>query len=175
MSNFIQLKALAKNTVGSSCDYLIDLMLILLELYDQFNSKVDHLDNQIKECIRGIDPPCLSLPGIGELSAAILLSESGDFSKLQNPSKMLSFAGLEPGHFQSGQSEFIGHRVKHGSYPLNLLFSLLSISPLTRACFAVLFLLFKIFCIFLLTFYRWSLRQEIGTRFLSRKCCGIPS
>lgn len=87
MSNFIQLKALAKNTVGSSCDYLIDLMLILLELYDQFNSKVDHLDNQIKECIRGIDPPCLSLPGIGELSAAILLSESGDFSKLQTPQK----------------------------------------------------------------------------------------
>ncbi len=122
MSNFIQLKALAKNTVGSSCDYLIDLMLILLELYDQINSKVGELDNQIKECIRGIDPPCLSPPGIGELSAAILLSESGDFSKFQNPSKMLSFAGLEPGYFQSGQSEFTGHRVKHGSYPLNLLF-----------------------------------------------------
>lgn len=46
MSNFIQLKALAKNTVGSSCDYLIDLMLILLELYDQINSKEGELDNQ---------------------------------------------------------------------------------------------------------------------------------
>ena len=30
------------------------------------------------------------------------------------PSKMLSFAGLEPGYFQSGQSEFTGHMVKHG-------------------------------------------------------------
>ena len=84
MSDFVQLKALAKNTVGSSCDYLIDQMLVLLELYDQINSKVDHLDNQIKECIRGIDPPCLSLPGIGELSAAVILSEFGDFSKFQN-------------------------------------------------------------------------------------------
>ena len=118
MSDFIQLKALAKNTVGSSCDYLIDQMGILLELYDQINSKVDQLDDQIKECIRGIDPPCLSLPGVGELSAAVILSEFGDFSKFQNPSKMLSFAGLEPGYFQSGQSEFTGHMVKHGSSQL---------------------------------------------------------
>ena len=31
---------------------------------------------------------------------------------------MLSFAGLEPGYFQSGQSEFTGHMVKHGSSQL---------------------------------------------------------
>ena len=28
---------------------------------------------------------------------------------------MLPFAGLEPGYFQSGQSEHTGHMVKHGS------------------------------------------------------------
>lgn len=28
--------------------------------------------------------------------------------------KMLSFAGLEPGYFQSGQSESNGHMIKHG-------------------------------------------------------------
>ncbi len=115
MAHFVQLKALAKNTVGASNDYLLDQMDILLELYAQLDSKVGELDAQIKECVRGIDPPCLSLPGIGELSAAVILSEFGDFSKFQNPSKMLSFAGLEPGYFQSGQSEFTGHMVKHGS------------------------------------------------------------
>lgn len=31
---------------------------------------------------------------------------------------MLSFAGQEPGYFQSGQSEFTGHMVKHGSSQL---------------------------------------------------------
>lgn len=118
MSDFIQLKALAKNTVGSSCDYLIDQMGILLELYGLIDAKVGELDDQIRDCIRNIDPPCLSLPGVGELSAAIILSEFADFSKFQNPSKMLSFAGLEPGYFQSGQSEFTGHMVKHGSSQL---------------------------------------------------------
>jgi transposase len=118
MSDFIQLKALAKNTVGSTNDYLVDQMGILLELYNLTNAKVGELDDQIRDCIRDIDPSCLSMPGIGELSTAIILSEFGDFSKFQNPSKMLSFAGLEPGYFQSGQSEFTGHMVKHGSSKL---------------------------------------------------------
>lgn len=34
---------------------------------------------------------------------------------LSSPSKLLSFAGLEPGYYQSGTSEFTGHMVKHGS------------------------------------------------------------
>lgn len=118
MRDFVQLKALAKNTVGVPNDYLLDQMNILLELYSQLDSKVDELDSRIKECVQGIDPPCLSLPGIGELSVAVILSEFGDFSKFQSPSKMLSFAGLEPGYFQSGQSEFTGHMVKHGSSQL---------------------------------------------------------
>lgn len=117
-SDFVQLKTLAKNTVGLSSDYILDQMNILLEIYAQLDSKVDELDAQIKECVREIDPPCLSLPGLGELSVAVILSEFGDLSKFQNPSKMLSFAGLEPGYFQSGQSEFTGHMVKHGSSQL---------------------------------------------------------
>jgi transposase len=68
--------------------------------------------------VRGIDPPILSLPGISELSAAVILSEFGDFSKFDSPSIMLSFAGLEPGYYQSGQSEHTGHMVKHGSSQL---------------------------------------------------------
>ena len=115
MSHFIQLKALAKNTVDTPNDYLLDQMNILLDLYSQLDSKVDELDSQIKECVRGIDLPCLSIPGIGELSVAVILSEFGSFSKFQNPSKMLSFAGLEPSYYQSGQSEFSGRMVKHGS------------------------------------------------------------
>ncbi len=118
MSDFVQLKALAKNSVGISCDYLLDQINILLDIYSQMNAKVDELDAQIKECVRGINPPILSLPGIGELSAAVILSEFGDFSKFDSPSKMLSFAGMEPGYYQSGQSEQSGHMVKHGSSQL---------------------------------------------------------
>lgn len=56
----------------------------------------------------------LTVPGIGVDSAAVILAEFGDFSKFQNPSQMLSFAGMEPGYFQSGTSESTGKMVKHG-------------------------------------------------------------
>lgn len=118
LSDFVKLKALAKNTVGSTSDFLLHQMSVLLDLYSQMDSMVDELEQQIEDCIHSIDPPILSIPGIGALSAAVILSEYGDFSKFQNPSKMLSFAGLEPGYFQSGQSESTGHIVKHGSSKL---------------------------------------------------------
>ena len=38
-----------------------------------------------------------------------------DISKYDSPGKLLSFAGLEPGYFQSGQSEHTGRMVKQGS------------------------------------------------------------
>ena len=90
-------------------------MDVLLELYNQLDAKIQVIEEQVAACIRGINPPMLSIPGIGALSAAIILSEYGDFSKYDSPSKLLSFAGLEPGYFQSGQSEHTGHMVKHGS------------------------------------------------------------
>ena len=57
----------------------------------------------------------LSIPGIGPFSAAVILSEYGDINNFDSPAKMLSFAGLEPGYYQSGVSEHTGKMVKHGS------------------------------------------------------------
>ena len=115
MAKFVQLKTLAKNTVGRSDDFLLQQLDMILDIHAQLDSKISEVEGQIQECIMGIDPPILTIPGIGYLSAAVILSEYGDFSRFENPSKMLSFAGLEPGYFQSGQSEHTGHMVKHGS------------------------------------------------------------
>jgi len=115
MSAFVQLKTLAKNTVGQPDDYLLSEMDVLLELYNQLDAKIQEIEEQVVACIQGINPPMLSIPGIGALSAAIILSEYGDLSKYDSPAKLLSFAGLEPGYFQSGQSEHTGRMVKHGS------------------------------------------------------------
>lgn len=115
MIDFVELKTLAKNTVGSSSDYLLQEMEITIDIYNQMSSKIDNLELQINNCVMRLEPPILSVPGIGASSAAVILSEFGDFSKFQNPSQMLSFAGMEPGYFQSGISESTGKMVKHGS------------------------------------------------------------
>ena len=115
MVKFAQLKALAKNTVGRSDDYLLKQMEITIDIENQLDAKIDEIESQISECIRGLNPPILTIPGIGELTAAVILSEYGDINKFENPAQMLSFAGLEPGYYQSGQAEYNGHMVKHGS------------------------------------------------------------
>lgn len=114
-TDFAKLKLLAKNTVGHSSDFLLQEMDIVLDLYSQLNSKVDETEKLIRGCVSEIDPPFLSVPGIGVDSAAVILAEFGDFSKFDNSSQLLSFAGMEPGYFQSGTSESTGKMVKHGS------------------------------------------------------------
>jgi len=115
MEKFVKLKALAKNTVGvfNQC-YRIELET-LLDLYSQIDSKIADLESQITQIINSVNPPTLSIKGIGPLSAAVIVSEFGDFSRFPNPNKMLSFAGLEPGYFQSGTAEHNGRMVKRGS------------------------------------------------------------
>ena len=57
----------------------------------------------------------LTIPGIGEISAATILSEYGDIKNFSNSNKMLAFAGLDPSINQSGTLEYNGKMVKHGS------------------------------------------------------------
>ena len=88
---------------------------ILLNLYKEIDIKIDSIDNQISTIVKELNPPTLSIPGIGVISCATIISEFGDISKFSTPSKMLSFAGLEPGIIQSGTMSTNGKMVKRGS------------------------------------------------------------
>lgn len=106
MSAFVQLKTLAKNTVVQSDDYLLHEIDVLLELYNQLDAKIQEIEEQVVKCIRGINPPMLSIPGIGALSAAIFLSEYGDFGKFDSPAKLLSFPVLKQDTFNLANSNW---------------------------------------------------------------------
>ena len=114
-AKFNKLKLLAKNTVGHSTDYLVMQMEMTIDIYNQMDAKIDQLESEIKAILSDINTPIVSIPGIGEMSVASIIGEYGDFNRFSNPSKMLSFAGIEPGYYQSGTSEHGGRMVKHGS------------------------------------------------------------
>ena len=86
-------------------------MEITIEIENQLDAKIHEIETQISECVRGLNPSILTIPGIGDLTAAVILSEYGDISKFESPAQMLSFAGLEPGYYQSGQAEHSGHYI----------------------------------------------------------------
>lgn len=114
-SKFIKLKDLARNTIGESNEIFELQLQILLNLYKEIDIKIDSIDNQISTIVKELNPPTLSIPGIGVNSCATIISEFGDISKFPNPSKMLSFAGLEPGIVESGTMSSKGKMVKRGS------------------------------------------------------------
>ena len=114
-ARFVKLKDLAKNTIGESNEVFEFQLQTLLSLYEDINSKIDSIDKQISTIIKDLNPPTLSIPGIGVISCASIISEFGDFSRFDNPGQMLSFAGLEPSLIESGTLSSKGKMVKRGS------------------------------------------------------------
>ena len=114
-AKFIKLKELAKNTIGESNDIFELELTSILNLFKNIDEQIIELDKQISTIIKDLNPPTLSIPGIGAITCASIISEFGDISKFSNPSKMLSFAGLEPGIIESGTMFSKGKMVKRGS------------------------------------------------------------
>ena len=114
-AKFAKLKELAKNTVGYHDDNTDLLISTYVSLYNYFNDKIVPIDKQISTIIKELNPSILSIPGIGEITAASIISEYGDISCFSSSAKMLAFAGLEPSINQSGTLESNGKMVKHGS------------------------------------------------------------
>ena len=114
-AKFIKLKELAKNSVGESNEIFEFQLDTLHNLYKEIDDKIDSIDSQLSTIVKVLNPPTLSIPGIGDISCASIISEFGDISNFSNPNQMLSFAGLEPGVIESGTMSFTGKMVKRGS------------------------------------------------------------
>ena len=114
-AKFTKLKELAKNSVGFHDDNSDLLISTYVSLYNELSSKIVPIDKQISTIIKELNPRMLTIPGIGEISAATILSEYGDIKNFSSPGKMLAFAGLEPSIIESGTLHNNGKMVKHGS------------------------------------------------------------
>ena len=91
--------------------------------------------------MKTLKPHILSIPGIGSITAAIIYSEIGNFKSFSSADKIVAFAGLDVGYYQSGNAEYTGKMVKHGSsllrYALmNATIPLLQYSPTFSAYYA---------------------------------------
>ena len=61
------------------------LISTYVSLYNDFNDKINPINKQISTIIKELNPKMLSIPGLGELSAAAILSEYGDISNFSSP------------------------------------------------------------------------------------------
>ena len=115
MDKFFELKKLAKNTVGETNEIFELELDMLLDLYKTISAKIEQIEVEIKDIMSVLKPQTMTIKGVGCISAASIIAEFGDINKFKGPAQMLSFAGLEPGFYQSGTAEYEGHMVKRGS------------------------------------------------------------
>lgn len=114
-SKFLKIKDAAKNTIGCSNEFLEFDLENMIELYDNINNKIKFYDDKIIDIIKELNPPTLSIRGIGYISCAGIISEFGDISRFKSADAMVAFAGIEPSISESGIESHTGKMVKHGS------------------------------------------------------------
>ena len=98
----IELKSLAKTTVGIK-DTSVSLHVIqLIELIELFDRQIKDIVTKITDTVNKLDTKLLSVPGINIIDCAIILGETNNFDNFSNATKLLAFAGLDPKIRQSG-------------------------------------------------------------------------
>ena len=101
-SRAIELKTLASNSVGINNNALSLQIKMTIELIELLESQIKDIEKQVSDFIKKSDNVITSIPGIGDMTAAIIISEIGDINRFDNPGQVLAFAGLDPSVKQSG-------------------------------------------------------------------------
>lgn len=83
-------------------------------------------------------PLLLSIPGVGELTAAAILAEIGDISRFPSSKQLVAFAGLDPSVFESGKFKSTNNRIsKRGSSYLRKALYQATVIAISKRCSGV--------------------------------------
>ena len=107
-----QLKAAAASSFGVSFakDAFAFQIRQLIEQLEFLEGQIAELEEQISSLLKQTGSYITTIPGIGDILGAIILSEIGDIHRFDAPNKLVAFAGLDVRVTQSG--EFTGTRQK---------------------------------------------------------------
>lgn len=97
----------AKNSFGvtfSKESFTFQLKL-LIEQVQFIEGQIKDCENKIKELMEKINSPITTIPGIGTVLGATIISEFGEISRFDKPSKLIAFAGIDATVSQSGEFE----------------------------------------------------------------------
>lgn len=114
----MEIRAVAKGSMGIriATDAFAFQIRQMVEQLEFIEEQTALLDQQIEAYMAKLDSPITSIPGIGPVYGAVILSELGDIHRFPSAKQIVSFAGLDAQIKESG--EFIGtqtHISKRGS------------------------------------------------------------
>lgn len=112
----LELKELCLTTVGIQRDSLGFQIQQAIEQIELYTKQLEEIKNTIETIVLSLNSPIMTIPGMGVIQAAIILSSIKDITLFSSPSKVLAYAGLDPRVYQSGKFKATSTRMsKRGS------------------------------------------------------------
>ena len=100
---------LTTNACSFEVKQLINQIIFLEE-------QISELDSEIASIYKELDTFLITIPGIGNTLAPVILAEIGDINNFSDPSKLVAFAGIDPSSNQSGNKLSLNEKTsKRGS------------------------------------------------------------
>lgn len=98
----IELKELAKTSVGIDNPALSIQIKLTIEQIEIYSNQIDEIEIKINNYMQKSDNVITSIPGISNTTAAIIISELGNINRFKDSSKVIAYAGLDSTIKQSG-------------------------------------------------------------------------
>ncbi len=96
------IKKLSKTTIGDKDELYAIQIKLCVEMIRTLRKHIKTYEAEIRKIMDVHCSVILSVPGISYVTGAIIIGEIGDFLRFKSPDKLLAFAGLDPGVYQSG-------------------------------------------------------------------------
>lgn len=134
-----KLSALFENTVIP--EYMKEICILeihmLIQQYEVLKQQRKRIEDRIENCIEKINPWMITVPGIGPLTAGVILGELGDICRFSSTDQLTAYSGLDPSVMESGRSRRTGHISKRGSPILretlyNAAFAAIRVNPVCK-------------------------------------------
>ena len=135
----LKLSTLFKNTIVP--EYMKEICILdihmLIQQYEVLKQQLKRVESRIEHSIEKIDPWMISVPGIGPLTAGVILGELGDLRRFNSTGQITAYSGLDPTVMESGRSRRTGHISKRGSPILretlyNAAFAAIRVNPVCK-------------------------------------------
>lgn len=112
----IKFRDAARSSIGTHMSAKALELKHTISLIRELTSEINDIEKEIESIMDKINSPITTIPGIGTNTAAVIISEIGDFNNFDSPDKILAFAGLSPSTYQSGKlTNCYAHMEKRGS------------------------------------------------------------
>lgn len=114
-----KLQNLAKESfcIKFATEALVMEIKSILSTIEHLQNQVSKLDEKIAVLLRSLGTTIETIPGIGPVLGAIIVSEIGDINRFSHASKLVAYAGIDPTVKQSGEFNATKNRMSKRGTP----------------------------------------------------------